>query len=382
MTLTRDTRPVTSAPTDRPWTAPSRAARIRRHLSPGNASALYLFAVEFLVFSLWQPDTFLTVRTWQVLLDNQAINGLVAIGLIVSLSAGVIDLAVGAETGFGAIVVAWLLARHHVPIPLAILLSLLAGAAVGLALATLIVRARILSLITTLAASSVLIASIAWISDSQQILDLGPSFQQIATGELLGLTYPVYILAAVSLVVWYFLERTALGRRIRATGGNIEAARLSGVRTARMIVIATVTCGVIAALAGVLASSQLATGDPTISQSYLLPAFAAAFLGSTQFNGGRFNVAGTLLAVLVLAVGVKGLQLAGAPIWLPDLFNGVALLAAVGLAQWQRGRTGRPSALGRLLRLGRRDPDEETDGGTHGRTQDSVNDPGTDSEDA
>ncbi len=68
----------------------------------------------------------------------------------------------------------------------------------------------------------------------------------------------------------------------------------------------------------------------------MLPAFAAAFLGSTQFHGGRFNVAGTLIAVVVLAVGVKGLQLAGAPIWLPDLFNGVALLAAVGFAQFQK----------------------------------------------
>jgi ribose transport system permease protein len=97
--------------------------------------------------------------------------------------------------------------------------------------------------------------------------------------------------------------------------------------------------------------SPLATGDPTISQSYLLPAFAAVFLGSTQFYGGRFNVAGTLVAVAVLAVGVKGLQLAGAPIWLPDLFNGVALLAAVGFAQYQKAPTARTAAIRRVLRL-------------------------------
>jgi ribose transport system permease protein len=118
-----------------------------------------------------------------------------------------------------------------------------------------------------------------------------------------------------------------------------------------MILLATVTCGVVAALAGVLASSQLATGDPTISPSYLLPAFAAAFLGSTQFSGGCFNVAGTLVAVVVLAVGVKGLQLAGAPIWLPDLFNGAALLAAVGFAQYQSSPTARTAAIRRALRL-------------------------------
>ena len=218
-------------------------------------------------------------------------------------------------------------------------------------IAALITRARIPSLIATLAVSSILIAVIDWISRSQQILNLGSPFQAIATDGWFGVTYPVYILAVVALIVWYFLERTALGRRVRATGGNVEAARLAGVQTSRMILLASVTCGVIAALAGVLASSQLATGDPTISQSYLLPAFAAAFLGSTQFYGGRFNVAGTLAAVAVLAVGVKGLQLAGAPVWLPDLFNGVALLAAVGFAQYQKAPTARTAAIRRALRL-------------------------------
>ena len=329
---------------------PPLRSRLRASLSVRNASALYLFVLLFTVFALWEPATFLTVQTWQVLLDSQAVSGLVAIGLIVPLSAGVIDLAVGSEAGFGGIVVAWLLGRHGLPVPLAIALSLAAGAVVGAVVAGLIARARIPSLIATLAVSSVLVAVIDWISGSQQILNLGASFQQVATGELFGVTYPVYVLGAVSLIVWYFLERTALGRRVRATGGNLEAARLAGVRTARMIAAATITCGVIAALAGVLASSQLATGDPTISQSYLLPAFAAAFLGSTQFAGGRFNVAGTLVAVVVLAVGVKGLQLGGAPIWLPDLFNGLALLAAVGFAQYQKAPAAHPAAIRRILR--------------------------------
>jgi ribose transport system permease protein len=99
-----------------------------------------------------------------------------------------------------------------------------------------------------------------------------------------------------------------------------------------------------------LVSSALGTGDPTIGPGYLLPAFSAAFLGSTQFRGGRFNVWGTVLAVYVLATGVKGLQLAGAPIWIPDLFNGVALLLAVGLAKYQ-GTARRAGAVRRLLRL-------------------------------
>jgi ribose transport system permease protein len=134
--------------------------------------------------------------------------------------------------------------------------------------------------------------------------------------------------------------------------GNIDAARLAGVRTALVVVLALVACGLIAAFAGALVSSRLATGDPTVGPGYLLPAFAAAFLGSTQFRGGRYNVWGTIVAVYVLATGVKGLQLAGAPVWIPDLFNGVALLLAVGMAKFQTS-AGRTSAIRRALRLNR-----------------------------
>jgi ribose transport system permease protein len=120
-----------------------------------------------------------------------------------------------------------------------------------------------------------------------------------------------------------------------------------------VILGALIACAAIAALAGILVSSSLGAGDPTIGPSYLLPAFSAAFLGSTQFSGGRFNVWGTIVAVYVLATGVKGLQLAGAPIWIPDLFNGAALLIAVGMAKYQGGPQ-QKAAIRRLLR--RREP--------------------------
>jgi ribose transport system permease protein len=332
-----------------------------RALSFRNISALYVFVVIFVVFSLWVPETFLLGDTWKALLDSQAVTALLAIGLVVALAAGAFELAIGAELGFGAILVAWFLAKQGVAIVPSIALTLLAGALIGLVNGLLVVRVRIDSFIATLGVSSILLAGIAWVSNSQQILGLSESFQKIGTTEILGITLPVYIMVAVAIGAWYVLERTPVGRRVYATGGNIEAARLAGVRTGLVIIACLVTCGAIAALAGVLVSSRLGTGDPTIGPAYLLPAFSAAFLGSTQFRGGRFNVWGTVVAVYVLATGVKGLQLAGAPIWIPDLFNGVALLVAVGLAKYQRAayRTG---AVRRLLRMDRR-PGEHPDTG-------------------
>jgi ribose transport system permease protein len=307
----------------------------------------------FVIFSIWVPDTFLDWNTWKAMIDSQAVTAILAVGLVIALSAGVFDLAVGTELGFGAIFVAWFLVDKGVPVVPAIVLTLLAGAAIGLINGLLVVKARIDSFIATLGVSSILLAVISWVSDSQQILGLPSSFQKLGSTEILDLTLPVYLMLAIGLVIWYVLERTPLGRRVYATGGNIEAARLAGVRVTWVVVGALIACATIAAFAGMLVSANLSTGDPTVGPSYLLPAFSAAFLGSTQFRGGRFNVWGTLVAVYVLATGVKGLQLAGAPIWIPDLFNGTALLLAVGLAKWETTAT-RAGAVRRLMRLDRR----------------------------
>ncbi len=325
---------------------------VLRALSFRNVSALYIFVAMFVVFAIWVPDTFLAWGTWRAMIDSQAVTAMLAIGLVIALSAGTFDLSIGAALGFGSIVVAWLLSSSGLPVLLAIVVTLLAGGLVGLLNGLLVVRVRIDSFIATLGVSSILLALIAWISSGQQILGLPKGFQEIGTTQILGMTLPVYLTLAVGIVVWYVLARTPVGRQVYATGGNIEAARLAGVRVSLVVVGALVACSAIAALAGLLLTAKLGAGDPTVGPAFLLPAFSAAFLGSTQFRGGRFNVWGTIVAVIVLATGVKGLQLAGAPVWIPDVFNGVALLLAVGLAKWERTAS-RSGAIRKVLRMDR-----------------------------
>jgi ribose transport system permease protein len=336
-------------PLGSPATGSTTLARVVRLLSFRNISALYIFGALFVLFALWIPETFLTSGVWRSLLDQGALTAIVAIGLVLPLSAGAFNLAVGAEVGFGAILVAWLLSKQSVPMAPAIILTICAGGVIGLVSGLLVTRARIDSFIATLGVSSILLAAIAWLSGSEQILGLGANFQSIATKQFLGLTNPVWIMLVVAAVLAYVMDRTPVGRRIYATGGNEAAALLAGVRTSLTIILCLVGCGVLAAVAGLLASARLASGDPTIGPAYLLPAYAAAFLGSTQFRGGRYNVWGTVVAVYVLSTGVKGLQLAGAPVWIPDLFNGLALLIAVGMARFQ-GKTRRAQAIRRTVR--------------------------------
>jgi ribose transport system permease protein len=317
-------------------------------LSFRNVSAIYIFIVLFLVFSLWIPAVFLQAGVWRSLLDSQAITVIAALGLLIPLVTGSFNLAIGAEVGFGGILVAILQVRAGVPYTVAIPLTLLAGAAIGLVSGLIITKARIDSFIATLGLSSVLLAGFEWMSGNQQVIGLQSGFANIAVTSVGGVTVPTIVMLVVAALVFYVLECTSVGRRMYAAGYNADAARLAGVNVIGLRVGALVAGGAIAAGAGLLLSSRLNAGDPSVGPGLLLPAFSAVFLGSTQFRGGRFNVWGTLVAVYVLATGITGLQLVGSPPWISDAFNGIALLVAVGLSQWERTAR-RADAIGRAL---------------------------------
>lgn len=146
-------------------------------------------------------------------------------------------------------------------------------------------------------------------------------------------------LVVIADILWFVLDHTPVGRYLYAAGGNARAARLAGARVDRIVFGSLVASSTLAALAGVILAAKLGIGSHEVGPPYLLPVFAAAFLGSTQIKAGRVNVLGTIVAVYLLAVGMKGLQLAGAPSFVNDLFNGGALIIAVALASRRRKST-------------------------------------------
>jgi ribose transport system permease protein len=330
-------------------------ADIAHALSFRNISALYIFAILFIVFSLWIPEKFLQPGVWRSLLDAEALTGIAALAALIPLTAGALNLAIGAQVGFCAILSAFLLGKIHMPIALQLPAVIVVGGLIGLVTALVITRLKVEPIIATLGMSSILLAGMAWVSNSQQILGLDPAYRQIAAAQFAGITVPVWVLLAVAIVSWYVLERTPVGRRLYAVGFNPESARLAGIGVQRLQIGSLVAGGALAALAGALLTSRLNAGDPTVGPSFLLPALTAVFLGSTQFKGGRFNVLGTIVAMYVLAVGIKGLQLAGSPRWVNDLFYGLSLLLAVALSQWDK-TSRRSSAIGRVVEGLKRKP--------------------------
>jgi ribose transport system permease protein len=323
------------------------AAPPRRRINFGfdKYSGIYVWALLVLIFALWIPDLFLQTSTLKQVVTFQAISAIVALGLILPVAAGAFDLTIAGTLTVSVCFTAWALTNGY-GVVVAAGGSLLIGVVIGLANSLVVVKLKVDSFIGTLGMSSILIATAYMITDSSQIV-LSTSgyapFFEFARTEFLGLPYSVYFAAVIALVFWWILEYTPGGRYLFAVGGNPVASRLAGVRVGRVTMIAFIASGVTSAFAGIVYLATIGTATPDSGSGYLLPAFSAVFLGATQIRPGRVNVAGTLVAIFLLATGVTGLQLAGAPSYVTQLFNGAALIVAVALAA-RTARTARRQA--------------------------------------
>jgi ribose transport system permease protein len=345
MTLTAVPEPVTetaaaekAAPAR---TAPPRAQRLARGFAFDRVGAVYVWLGIIVLFSVWVPETFPNLATAKQILNSNAITALGALSITIPLAARVFDLSFAGVMTLTGVAVAHLIAKDGVPLVPAIALALSIGVGVGVINAVVVVVMRIDSFIATLATGSLIAALITMVTNEVPITDakLGGAFAKIGQTSIDGVTLGVVYCAVVAVAIWYLLEHTATGRRLYATGFNADAARLAGVRIDRLRFASLVASGGLAGATGIVLAATLGSGSPSAGTPYLLPAFAAAFLGATQLKHGRFNAGGTIIAVLLLGTGVTGLALANAPQWAGDMFVGVVLIAALALTGLQRRTT-------------------------------------------
>jgi ribose transport system permease protein len=309
-----------------------------------NYAAVGVLIAFVLAFSITEPSTFPTAQDARGIVASQSVLAILALAAITTLIVGEFDISIAGNLGFAAVLSAKL-ASDGIPLLLLIGLVLLAGLAVGMINAFLIVRIGVSSFIATLGMSVILAGMGTWVAGGSTIFEgISKNFTDIGTSKIF--TVPIgglYVLIA-AMVLWYLFQHTPFGRQMYATGYGRQASLLAGIRVRRMVVIAFLMSGVIAAAAGILNTAAVGSATPEAGASFLLPAFAAAFLGATTIRAGRFNVWGTVLGVFLLAVGITGLQLAGVATFVQDLFNGTALIIAVSLARLgelrrERGQT-------------------------------------------
>lgn len=288
-------------------------------------------------FSANAPGIFLSRANFLNILSQASLTAIIASGLTYTLVVGEFDLSIGYVASFVGLIVTGLMAYQGFPIWLSIVCALLLGAAIGAFNGVLVTKVRINAVISTLGIGTMLTGIGFTYSSFPIATGIPRAFTDISLGRLVfGLPNPVIIMVIVLIALWVILNKTDIGQKMQAVGGNLEAARLSGIRVDRIKIFAFATAGFCAALTGTLLSSLLGSGTLAAADGYLLDAFAAVFLGSATLREGEFHISGTLIGVLILAVGFNGLSIFGAPTHFQPIFKGGILVLAVGMSALAR----------------------------------------------
>jgi ribose transport system permease protein len=298
-----------------------------------------LTVILIIVFSILLPDTFPTMLNVRSILSDKAIIALLSLAAMLPMMAGRIDLTVGYGIVLWHILAISLQTQFGLSWEVAVVLVLLAGAFCGLINGLLVEIAKIDSFIATLGTGTIIYALALWHTGGQQVMGRLPrGFLEINGTWFIGLPITAFYVLALAVLLWIVTERLPMGRFIYAIGANPRAAALNGIPVRGYVIGVFVASSTLTAFAGIVLASKLRIGQASVGLEYLLPALVGAFLGSTTIKPGRVNVWGTLVGVLILAVGISGIQQFGGAFFVEPLFNGATLVVAIGIAGYAQRR--------------------------------------------
>jgi fructose transport system permease protein len=325
--------------------APTALKRLQNllHTHPTAIPGLVLL-VSLVVFSLIVGPRFFSAFNFSLIVQQVMIIGIVGVAqTLVILTAG-IDLSVGAIMVLSSMVMAKLAIDMGLPVPIAIAAGLGVGAACGFLNGLLVTRFRLPPFIVTLGTWNIFFALNLWYSasetvraqDLEQKAPLLLFFGQAI--DLFGarLTYGSIAMLLLVALAWYALNRTAWGRHVHAVGDDVEAARLAGIRTDRVLMSVYIAAGLICAFAAWALIGRIGSASPQAGQTANLDAITAVVIGGTSLFGGRGSIVGTLLGALIVGVFRNGLALSGVNVLWQEFAVGVLIIVAVAIDQWLR----------------------------------------------
>jgi ribose transport system permease protein len=291
------------------------------------------------VFALLLPATFTGSQNFRAILGNNTTVALLAMAEMIVIATGNYDLSIAYNVGLMHILAMGLLTDAGLPWPLVVIVTIGAGGVIGWVNGVLVEYAKIDSFIATLGVGTILYGFGTWYTNGTQLVGNVPqAFADLNDAKLFTIPLPTYMVAAVAILAWIGLEHVPIGRQLYAIGSNRRAAELTGIRARRLVMGAFVCSGLVVGLAGVLLAARLQVAQSSVGPEFLLPAFVGALLGATTVRPGRVNAWGTIIAVLVLAIGIAGLQQLGNSFFAEPIFQGTALIVSVGLAGYAARR--------------------------------------------
>ncbi len=337
--------PATARPT------PKKTMNIGHLLLEGRA--FFALIAIIVVFSFLSPYYF-SVANFLIMASHVAIFGLLAIGMLLVILNGGIDLSVGSTLGLSGVVAGYLMQGVtlsqlgvvvYPPVWVVVILTCALGAFVGAINGVLIAYLRVPAFVATLGVLYVARGVALLMTNGLTFNNLGgrpelgnTGFDWLGFNRLFGVPIGVLVLALLAILCFVMLSRSAFGRWLYASGGNERAAELSGVPVKRVKIIVYVLSGVCAAIAGLVLSSQLTSAGPTAGTTYELTAIAAVVIGGAALTGGRGTIGGTMLGAFVIGFLSDGLVIIGVSSYWQTVFTGAVIVLAVLLNSIQYGR--------------------------------------------
>jgi ribose transport system permease protein len=298
------------------------------------------------LFTILAPDTFFTVRNLTTMLGAQTTLLFLSLAVLIPLTTGDFDLSAANVLTLSSVIIAVLNVQQGVPLGVAILIAIVFGAVVGVFNGFFVVVLKIDPFIVTLGTGTLIFGIVLFISKSVTIGGISEWLSEwVIIKRFLSVPLEFYYGVIATVVIWYIYSYTALGRRLLFVGRGREVARLSGIRVGRVRWGCLIASSTLAAVAGVVFTGTTGAADPISGSSYMLPAFAACFLGATTITPGRLNAWGTFISVYFLATGITGLSILGVQTWVQSAFYGGALIVAVSASQLVKMRHEKRSLL-------------------------------------
>lgn len=286
--------------------------------------ALIVLSIAFALTS----DVFFSRGNIINILRQVSIMGILSVGTTMVMITGGIDLSVGSVVGVASVLVAVLVNSGVSPL-LAIIIALIVGSIIGLINGFLITDIGMFPMIATLATMTMFRGVAYLITNGLPVYGLPESFLFLGQGYLLGIPFPVIVMALVFLMGHIILNHTVWGRQIYGIGGNIEASRLSGIPVRKTLYKVYIFQGLMAAAAGVILLSRINSGQPTSGEGYEMDVITASVLGGTSVSGGVGNIRGVIIGVLFMGVLTNGMVLLNVQDYWQQVIRGLVLIIAV-----------------------------------------------------
>lgn len=296
----------------------------------------FILVIEFLIFSL-ASKSFLTLGNILSVGRQMSFTGIAAIGMTLVMLTGGIDISVGSMLAMAGVLCAKLSADVGLPLWIAVVITLLIGALFGLINGAAVTRLHIPALIATLATQTILKGIAYLLTNAVPVKNLSATYKFLGQGYIFGvIPVPLIITVALYVLAWWYLDKTYLGRRVYLSGGNEEAARLSGINTKWTITGTYVSSGVFAAIAGVLMAARLGSGQPSVGSGFEMDVITATVLGGISVNGGKGKVVNVFVGACIMGVLANGMTMLNINQYLQWIINGLVLLFAVTMSNLRK----------------------------------------------